>query len=95
MLGPLTLARCARQLSMPTTVVSSSKFLAPDDSLLLEDEAARVKLRGDVLDVPSLCSGALVGLLACLLTRAPRLLTTGVRNRRRGCAVRIQRRPRV
>lgn len=42
---------------MPRTVISSSKFVAEDDSLILEDEAARVKLRGDNLDPASLVTG--------------------------------------
>ena len=39
-------------------VVSAAKFNAPDDSLVLEDEAARVKLAGDKLEVDKLVSGA-------------------------------------
>ena len=43
---------------MPRAVISSSKFVADDDSLVLEDEAARVKLVGTALDPANLVTGA-------------------------------------
>ena len=51
-----------RQLSMPRSAVSSGKFVSEDDGLLLEDEGARVKLRGDALPVQTLCSGVVAAL---------------------------------
>ncbi len=39
-------------------VVSAAKFNAPDDALVLEDEAARVKLAGPGLPIDTLVSGA-------------------------------------
>ncbi len=47
-----------RDLSLPRAAVSAAKFVAEDDALVLEDEAARVKLRGDGLPVTALVSGA-------------------------------------
>lgn len=43
---------------MPRAVISSSKFVAEDDSLVLEDEAARVKLCGATLDPSNLVTGS-------------------------------------
>ena len=47
-----------RDLSLPKAVVSAAKFVHADDALVLEDEAARVKLCGSGLPVDNLVSGA-------------------------------------
>ena len=57
-------------------VVSAAKFNAPDDSLVLEDEAARVKLAGDELPVDKLVSGARSGRLKLCLQRSLRSRAT-------------------
>jgi len=41
--------------------LGASKFIGPDDSLIMEDEGARMKLCGDCLSVDELVSGIVVG----------------------------------
>lgn len=56
---PPASARLTRpQLALPRAAVGSDKFVSDDDSLLIEDEGARVKLLGDGLPVSLLASGA-------------------------------------
>ena len=57
-----------RDLSLPRAAVSAAKFVAEDDALVLEDEAARVKLCGDGLPVDTLVSGAACLVHTCAVT---------------------------
>lgn len=60
-------------------VVSAAKFNAPDDALVLEDEAARVKLAGPGLPIDTLVSGA------CARRRHAAHLCAYASSLRRGC----------
>jgi hypothetical protein len=73
-LKPSILDEYGRDLSLPRAVASSAKFVSDDDALVLEDEAARVKLRGEGLRVGDLVSGAEM-LRACAFARCALCLT--------------------
>jgi hypothetical protein len=75
--------------------VGASKFVSEDDSLMLEDEGARVKLLGDDLPVGSLCSGELAALprlirAACARAHARAGVCLAVRGRSDGLEFRVE-----
>ena len=55
-LKPSILDEYVKDLGLPRPL-PDAKFTSPDDSLLLEDEGARVRLSGDALPVQTLASG--------------------------------------
>lgn len=57
--GPLTLCTPLLPQKGVATQVSATKLVSEDDAVVLEDEGARVLLKGDVLRPASLSSGAL------------------------------------
>ncbi len=72
-LKPSILDEYGRDLSLPRAVASSAKFVSDDDALVLEDEAARVKLRGEGLRVGDLVSGTEMLNACAAFTRMPAL----------------------